>query len=120
MRPPDVASGHQARQPDSRPHADSAAATAPEVDAIVRHGADDRQAKTRRGRLPIASASLYEPAAGRTWWWLSVRCPRCGAVHLGRVRTEAEAGGPRRAGCGRRVWVIVRRVYRSYATRGAA
>jgi len=93
--------------------------TIQQTPAPAPHPADGRQARTRTGRLPVASASLYEPAADRTWWWLSIRCPRCGSVHLGRVRTESDAGGPRRTGCGRRVWVIVRRVYRSHATRGA-
>jgi hypothetical protein len=74
----------------------------------------------RSRRLPIASASLYEPAAGRTQWWLSIRCPHCGSVHLGRVRTETEAPGPRRAGCGRLVLVVVRRTYRGHAAKRAA
>ena len=76
--------------------------------------------RPRRLRLPAASASLYEPASGRTWWWISLRCPHCGSVHLGRVRTEAEAAGPRRAGCGRKVLVVVRRVYRGHASKQAA
>jgi hypothetical protein len=76
--------------------------------------------RPRHRRLPSASASLYEPANGRTWWWLSIRCPHCGSVHLGRVRSQAEAPGPRRAGCGRMVVVIVRRTYRSHASRQVA
>jgi hypothetical protein len=80
---------------------------------MVRHG-DDRHRGARRGRLPVANASLYEPAANRSWWWISLRCPHCGSVHLGRVREEGEAGGPRRAGCGRKVFVLVRRVYRGH------
>jgi hypothetical protein len=74
----------------------------------------------RRRQLPVASASLYEPAAGRTWWWLSMRCPHCGSVHLGRVRAEADAPGPRRAGCGRKVFVVVRRTYRGHSSRRVA
>ena len=59
-----------------------------------------------------ASASLYEPVPGRGWWWLSIRCPWCGGVHLGRVRSEDQAPGPRRlAGCGP-VQVVVRQTYR--------
>lgn len=77
---------------------------------MVRHGAHGgRERAPRRGRLPMANASLYAPAANRSWWWISLRCPHCGSVHLGRVRTEAEAGGPRRTGCGRKVFVKVRR-----------
>jgi hypothetical protein len=47
-------------------------------------------------RLTPALASLYAPAAGRTWWWLSIRCPHCGSVHLGgsgrRARLRGRAG----------------------------
>jgi hypothetical protein len=96
--------------PGSRPQS-QALAKAPNVTAIVAR---------RSRRLPVANASLYEPAAGRTWWWISLRCPHCGSVHLGRVRTEGEAGGPHRAGCGRMVLVVVRRTYRSHAARQAA
>lgn len=71
----------------------------------------------KRGRPPLASASLYEPTRTRTWWWISVRCPWCGSVHLHRVRQESQAEGPRRTGCGRRVWVKIRRTYRG---KGAA
>jgi hypothetical protein len=101
-----------AKAPDTSPTKDAMSVQ------IVRQGADDRHA-TRR-RAPLASASLYEPAAGRTWWWLSIRCPHCGSVHLGRVREEGEADGPRRAGCGRKVTVKVRRTYRGRRGPGAA
>ena len=76
---------------------------------------DDGKHRSRRGRYPQASASLYEPACQRTWWWISLRCPWCGAVHLHRVRREQDAGGVRRTGCGRRVFVKVRTVYRGKA-----
>jgi hypothetical protein len=96
--------------------------TSPAKDAMpllmVRQGAGDRYAARRKA--PLASASLYEPAAGRTWWWLSIRCPHCGSVHLGRVREESAADGPRRAGCGRKVTVKVRRTYRGRRDAGAA
>lgn len=72
--------------------------------------ADKRRAHRRR--YPEASASLYQPVAGRSWWWLSIRCPKCRGVHLGRVRDESEAAGARRTTCGF-LWVIVRRTYRS-------
>jgi hypothetical protein len=61
--------------------------------------------------LPQADASKYEPVPGRGYDWLSIRCPFCQGVHLGRVRHGAVAGGPKRIPCGR-VWVVVRRVYR--------
>ncbi len=120
MRPPEVRSGPAGSpiQPSRSTEAQALARTT--ANLIVTDDGRKRQGKARRHRLPVASASLYEPAADRTWWWLSIRCPHCGSVHLGRVRAESDAGGPRRAGCGRRVWVIVRRVYRSYASREAA
>lgn len=92
-----------------------------EADVVlsITHG-QDRRSSSRPRRIPVANASLYEPAAGRTWWWISLRCPHCGAVHLGRVRSESQAPGPRRAGCGRMVRVLVRRTYRGNASRGAA
>ncbi len=67
--------------------------------------------RARRRRRPVADASLYEPVTGRTWHWLSIRCPYCGGVHLGRVRDRSEAEGPRRTSCGA-VHVIIRRTYR--------
>jgi hypothetical protein len=63
-------------------------------------------------QLPIASASLYAPSAGRSQWWLSIRCPHCDGIHLGRVHEEHQAPGPRRAACGRRICVVVRKTYR--------
>ena len=74
---------------------------------------------TRRRRRRRADASLYEPVPGRSWWWLSIRCPWCGGTHLGRVRREAQAAGPRRLACGP-VWVVVRRTYRQRPGRSAA
>lgn len=74
---------------------------------------------TRRRQYLRADASLYEPVPGRDWYWLSIRCPHCGGVHLGRVRQEAKAAGPRRIACGP-VWVVVRRIYRSKRTEAAA
>jgi hypothetical protein len=81
---------------------------------------DDGKRRSRRGRWPLASASLYEPSCERTWWWISLRCPWCGSVHLHRVRHEEDAAGVRRTGCGRRVYVKIRTVYRSNASSGAA
>jgi hypothetical protein len=76
-----------------------------------------RQGKPWR-RYLVASASLYEPACGRTWWWISLRCPHCGSVHLHRVRHEEDADGVRRTGCGRRVFVKIRTVYRGNTSPG--
>ena len=81
---------------------------------------DAGMSRSRRGRYPQASASLYEPSCERTWWWISLRCPLCGSVHLHRVRHEEDAAGVRRTGCGRRVYVKIRTVYRSDASSGVA
>ncbi len=101
-------SGPRTAKPEDR-HQNIATATAkrqrPSPGVMVRQG-------DRGRRYPLASASLYEPAYQRTWWWISVRCPHCGAVHLHRVRREQDAGGVRRTGCGRRVFVKIRTVYR--------
>lgn len=61
-------------------------------------------------QYPRANASQYEPVPGRGRIWLSIRCPRCGGVHLARLRPGAEPGGRRRTPCGT-VWVIVRSRY---------
>jgi hypothetical protein len=106
--PPDTKrSGPRAKPEDRRrPNIATAAAKQQGLVAMVRQG-------RRRRRYPIASASLYAPTCNRTWWWISLRCPWCGSVHLHRVRREQDAGGVRRAGCGRRVFVKIRTVYRS-------
>lgn len=92
----------------------------PSIHIVRQDSTSAPQRAPRQRRLPLANASLYEPAAGRTWWWISLRCPHCGSVHLGRVREEEQAGGPRRTGCGRKVWVKVRRTYRGYSGQVAA
>jgi hypothetical protein len=79
-----------------------------------------RRVGRRTGRWPVASASLYEPACDRRWWWISLRCPWCGSVHLHRVRREEDAGGVRRTGCGRRVYVKIRTTYRGTPSGRAA
>ncbi|GAA4098800.1 hypothetical protein GCM10022214_74300 [Actinomadura miaoliensis] len=73
------------------------------------HGSD---VTTSIRRYPAVYASLYAPAGRRRMWWLTLRCPHCRAGHFGRVPSEAAAGGVRRTPCGRRVWVVVARVYR--------
>ena len=119
MSPPrNERSGPRAAEPQDR-HQNIATATAkrqrpsPAPGVMVRQG-------LRWHRYPLASASLYEPSCERTWWWISLRCPLCGSVHLHRVRREEDAAGVRRTGCGRRVFVKVRTVYRGNASSGAA
>jgi hypothetical protein len=63
-------------------------------------------------QYPRADASLYEPVPGRGRVALSIRCPYCSGVHLGRLSPDAEPGGRRRTPCGT-VFVVVRRTYRA-------
>jgi hypothetical protein len=103
------------------PEAESLARTAAASPPTKEDDAVHIVRQVRRSRhLPTASASLYEPAANRTQWWISLRCPHCGSVHLGRVRAESEAAGPRRTGCGRMVLVVVRRTYRGHSSKQVA
>ena len=65
--------------------------------------------RVRAGRdngLPIAAGATYRPCPGRRLWAVSYHCPGCGGVHLGRSE-EPVASGPRRARCGRMVWLVV-------------
>jgi hypothetical protein len=61
--------------------------------------------------LAVAPASLYLPDARRTLPALSIRCPYCHQVHIGRPRSAEEAAGPRRMACGRLALVVVCRRY---------
>ena len=109
--PPGMTRGRPPGRPSSRPtNAPASAEDQPQSPGLS--SAAIVRLRRRRHRYPIASASLYEPAFERTWWWISLRCPWCGAVHLHRVRQEQDAEGVRRTGCGRRVYVKVRTVYR--------
>jgi hypothetical protein len=94
-RPPKNAPASAAEEPQTL--------EAPPVAAIVRQG-------RRKHRYPLASASHYAPANGRSRDWLSIRCPYCAGVHLGRLQPGTVPGGPRRTPCGI-VWVKVRRTY---------
>jgi hypothetical protein len=107
---PDNSDGPQATTPASRLKLRSLAKGTDSRSVTRQH--DSRRACRS---APVANASLYEPTPTRTWWWISLRCPHCGgSVHLGRVRHEADAAGPRRTTCGRKVWVVIRRVYRGH------
>jgi hypothetical protein len=119
-RGPNERSGPQVTQPGSRLNVD-APTTGHHVTAAMLTDADGKtQGEARGYRMPAASASLYQPAGRRAWWWISLRCPHCGGVHLHRVREEDQAPGPRRAGCGKKVWVVIRSVYRMRSDDGAA
>ncbi len=117
MSPPrNEIGGPRAAEPEDR-HQNIATATAkrqrPSPAVMVRQG-------SRSHRYLVASASLYEPACERTWWWISLRCPWCGSVHLHCVRREQDADGVWRTGCRRRVFVVIRRTYRSKTSSAAA
>ncbi|MFI7452334.1 hypothetical protein ACIBQX_32905 [Nonomuraea sp. NPDC049714] len=70
-------------------------------------------------RHPVAHVSLYAPHAGRRTWWFAYRCPHCSYGHRGELRqaTDEETAekaviGVRRSRCGKRLWLVVARVYR--------
>lgn len=60
--------------------------------------------------VPVAFASAFAPCARRRRWAISYRCPRCGGSHLG-YSPDENAGGLRRSGCGRLVWLVIARRY---------
>ena len=68
-----------------------------------------------KARPPAAFVSLYLPFGRRTWHWYAYRCPACGAHQLGRSRHLEDVAGPRRAGCGHRLNVVVARIYQGAA-----
>jgi hypothetical protein len=103
MSPPN-GNGPGAITPQGRPDVQLAATATPGTSLpSVRRGG-------RKRRYPVASASHYRPVNGRGRDWLSIRCPRCGGVHLARLRPGTQPGGPRRTPCGK-VFVVVRRTY---------
>jgi len=62
-------------------------------------------------RIPPAYASYLLPHGRRTWHWYLVRCPACGAPHLGRARELADVTRTRRLPCGHQVQVVIARTY---------
>jgi hypothetical protein len=69
----------------------------------------------RRRKVQPAYVSLYLPFGRRTWHWYSYRCAVCGTYQLGRARRLEDVAGPRRAGCGHRLNVVVARIYQGAA-----
>lgn len=119
--PPMNKGGPRAAKPQDRPkNAPASANESPSglsyAPSVTRDGGEHR---SRRVQYPQADASRYEPVPGRGRPALSIRCPYCGGVHLGRLRDGSPAGGLRRTPCGK-VWVVVRRTYRSKVNSGAA
>ena len=92
-QPPDTKNGGpQVAEPESRQKTSVAAKRAGSPLDMVRQPVAIRP-QGRRGRYPVADASLYEPVPGRGREWLSIRCPYCHGVHLGRLRPGTDAGG---------------------------
>jgi hypothetical protein len=108
--PPNVRGGPQDRQPGSRPNADSVAAIASEVAYMVTDDQDSKRRAPRRSR-PLAFASMAAPGPGRDWYHIMYPCTACGHTHFGRSPVELTTG-PRRARCGRLVYLVIARVYR--------
>ena len=69
-----------------------------------------RQPRNRR-QIPAAFASLYAPAGRRRWWWYAYSCRTCGRHQLGRAPSLEDVTGPRTAGCGHKVSVMIARIY---------
>jgi hypothetical protein len=105
--PPMNKGGPWAAKPKDRPKNAPASADQPPAGAS---SAASLKGTGRKRRYPLADASHYQPVNGRGRDALSIRCPFCKGIHLGRVRPGTEPGGPRRTPCGM-VFVVVRRTY---------
>lgn len=66
-----------------------------------------------RSRQPPRTAyvSLLSPSGRRRCWWYLYNCPACHAPQLGRARQLEDVAGPRRAGCGHQITVVIARTY---------
>ncbi|RKS10042.1 hypothetical protein DFP74_5789 [Nocardiopsis sp. Huas11] len=84
--------------------------TPQEVSPSVTDQPEGEQAASHR--TPAAFASLYPPCARRRRWLFVYRCPRCAGHHQG-LSWSGRVAGVRRSGCGRLVWVVVARQYRT-------
>jgi hypothetical protein len=71
--------------------------------------------RLREHRPPNTYVSLYGPTGRRRWWWYSYRCGQCGTYQLGRAPRLEDVAGPRRAGCGHQLTVVVARIYQGAA-----
>ena len=116
MSPDNVKGGPQATEPGNRRQNTTAATTKQHGSSVASVSGAGRD-----GRYPVADASHYPPVSGRDRDWLSIRCPRCGGVHLARLRPGALPDGPRRTPCGK-VFVVIRGTYAPGSTppQGAA
>lgn len=77
-------------------------------------------ARVRRGRPPIAPASVFGPVGRRKFWWYTYRCRICGAHLFGRAQSLDAVAGESKAGCGHRVRIMVARIYSQPESEAAA
>lgn len=107
-RPPEVHEG--------RPHEGDAQPAAT--------GSEAHPQRTTLKRRPAVFASVYEPTDTRQRWLLCYRCPWCNdRGHHGFAQSlddiapdhgEGRRSGVRRAPCGKRVWIVVARIFRAH------
>ncbi len=64
-----------------------------------------------RRQAPTSYASAYAPAGRRSWWHYAYRCACCGVHQFGRAPRLEDVTGPRRAGCGHKITVVIARIY---------
>lgn len=63
----------------------------------------------KRGKAPLAPASLYAPNPQRKRWMFMYRCKTCGTWNRSLAVTLDEVSGIRRAPCGCTVTVMIAR-----------
>jgi hypothetical protein len=78
--------------------------------ASVAREAGNRPSR-RKGRPPLAPASVFSPVGRRKSWWYTYKCQTCGSHLFGRARDLGAVTGERRAPCGHRVQVVAARIY---------
>ena len=90
--PPTNKGGPRTAKPQDRPKNVPASADQPPAGVS---SAASVTAAGRRRRYPLADVSRYRPVNGRGRDALSIRCPFCKGIHLGRIRPGIERCGPR-------------------------
>jgi hypothetical protein len=71
------------------------------------------------GKAPVAFASQAAPAGRRKRYGLFYGCPHCGANHIGFSWVKVTSC-KRTSGCGRVIWLVVKRNYRGDADAAGA
>ncbi|MBB6343784.1 hypothetical protein FHU36_000293 [Nonomuraea muscovyensis] len=121
MHPPDKQNGPGSTTSQGRNETD-AHQTQALSRATVQPETDSRHALSANAldRVPAAFASVYAPAPGRTRWLAVFICPHCRLGHAGYAREAEKIPGMRRSRCGKRVRIVVARVYRGQHSEVAA